>query len=190
MRQYFSLQFGEPYFLDTNWTTLLKLISRAGSVSADAGTVAYIIPGYLNTVKNIKEVGAQLPNDPNRIEINLKKLLLDGDLQEDRPVYGGDFVFIASIGSEELSLNYVWLEGAVKAPGKIPYQPGLTALSAVIQAGDFTDYASPNKAVIHRKNSDGSTATIKLKLKNIRKGKKPDVPLQPGDRLTIPTSIF
>jgi len=178
------------YFLDTNSTTILKLISKAGSVTSEVGTFAYIIRGYLNSGKSVKDAESQIANDTNRIEVNLKKLLLDGDLQEDKPVYGGDFVFISSVNSEELSRNYVWVEGAVKSPGKIPYQTGLTALSAVIQAGDFTEYASPNKAVLHRKNPDGTTTTIKLKLKNIRKGKKPDVPLQPGDRLTIPQSIF
>jgi len=178
------------YYLDTNWTTILKLISKAGSVTPEAGTYAYIIRGYWSPGKDVKEVGAELTNDPNRVEVNLKKLLLDGDLQEDKPVYGGDFVFIASVNSEELSRNFIWVEGAVRSAGKIPYQPGLTALSAVIAVGGFTDFASPNRTIIHRKNPDGSTTKIKLKLKNISKGKKPDVPLQPGDRLTIPESFF
>lgn len=178
------------YYLDTNETTILKLISRAGSVTQEVGTYAYIIRGYLKSGKKPEELDPQTALASDRIEVNLKKLLLDGDLQEDKPVYGGDLVFISSINSEEMSRNFVWLEGAVKSPGRIPYQAGLTALSAVIQAGDFTDYAAPNRAVIHRKNPDGSTTKIKVKLKTIRKGKKPDVPLQPGDRLTIPESIF
>ncbi len=178
------------YFLDTNSTTILKIISHAGGASEDAGTYAYIIRGYIGSGKSGKDIAEAIANDPNRVEVNLKKLLLDGDLREDQPVYGGDFVFIASTSSEELSRNFVWVEGAVKTPGKISYQPGLTVLSAVIAAGDLTDYASPNKAVITRKNPDGSASRIKVKIKNIRKGKKPDVPLQPGDRLTIPQSFF
>jgi len=178
------------YFLDTNSTTILKIISSAGSVSENVGTYAYIIRGYIGSGKSGKDIAESIANDPNRVEVNLKKLLLDGDLREDQPVYGGDFVFVASVLSEELSRNYVWVEGSVKNPGRIPYQPGLTVLSAVIAAGDFSEYASQNKGVVTRKNPDGTTSRIKVKIKDIRKGKKPDVPLQPGDRLTIPESFF
>ena len=127
---------------------------------------------------------------PNKVEVDLKKLMVEGEVEEDKPVYGGDFVFIASTESEALQRNFVWIDGAVKTPGKINYQEGLTALAAVIQAGGFNDYAAPNRAAIHRVGPDYKVVTIKVKLSKIQKGKIPDVPLQPGDRLTVPQSAF
>ncbi len=218
------------YHLQENWTTLLKLISMAGGVTKNVGSVAYIIRGYMNrplnvnlvlkatkTEKRVSEAEQSSPSETaqekeskkslsqeekksppsspaqgelKRIEIDLKKLLVEGDLSEDKPVYGGDFVFISSIEFEELSRNFVWVEGAVAKPGKIPYVPGLTALQAVLQAGGLTEYSAPNRATIIRIAPDGRNIIIKVKLKKISKGKAPDVPLQPGDRLTVPQSIF
>jgi polysaccharide export outer membrane protein len=178
------------YYLRTNWTSILKLISEAGGASQDIGTRAYIIRSYLVPGQQPKFEESQLKEQANRVEVDLKKLLVEGDVSEDKPVYGGDFVFIASTESEALQKNFVWVEGAVKNPGKINYQEGLTAFAASIQAGGFTEFASPNRATIHRLMPDGKTVTIKVKLLNIRKGKIPDVPLQPGDRMTIPESIF
>jgi len=178
------------YYLQTNWTTILKLISEAGGAGPNIGTRAYIIRSYLSPGAEPKLDEAQVREQSNRLVVDLKKLLVEGDVEEDKPVYGGDFVFIASTESEALQKNFVWIEGAVKLPGKINYQQGLTAFAATIQAGGFSDYASPNRATIHRLNPDGKTVTIKVKLKNIRKGKIPDVPLQPGDRLTVPESMF
>jgi len=182
------------YVLEENWISLVKLISKAGGVTNNVGTFAYIIRGYLNQKPPIKiEVSTQTEpssDAPFRIEVNLKRLIQDGAVEEDKPIYGGDFVFIASTESETLGTNFVWVEGAVKSPGKIPHQSGLTALSACIQAGGFSDYAAPNKATIHRVDANGKVLTIKVKLKKIRKGKIPDLPLRPGDRLTIPESVF
>jgi len=221
------------YHLQENWTTLLKLISMAGGVTEDVGSVAYIVRGYMNRPLNLNLIlkaeetkaksssgqnssgktgeekksekfpsEAQLSEEKEssfprqnvfqlkRIEVDLKKLLIQGDLQEDKPIYGGDFVFISSIAYEELSKNFVWVEGAVGHPGKIAYVPGLTALQAILQAGGLAEYSAPNRATIIRIAPDGRNIIIKVKLKKISKGKAPDVPLQPGDRLTVPQSIF
>jgi polysaccharide export outer membrane protein len=178
------------YYLQTNWTTVLKLISEAGGVKENIGTRAYIIRGYLTPGQAIKLDESEVKLQQNKIEVDLKKLLVEGDVEEDKPVYGGDFVFISSTESEALQKNFVWIEGAVKTPGKINYQEGLTAMAAVIQAGGFSDYASPNRSTLHRVGPDGKAVTIKLKLSRVQKGKVPDVPLQPGDRLSVPQSSF
>jgi len=178
------------YYLQTNWTTILKLISEAGGATANIGTRAYIIRSYLAPGQQPKLEESQVQEQSNRVEVDLKKLLVEGEVTEDKPVYGGDFVFIASTESEALQKNFIWVEGAIRTPGKINYQAGLTAFAAAIQAGGFTEYASPNRATIHRLMPDGKSVTIKVKLLNIRKGKIPDVPLQPGDRLTVPEAIF
>lgn len=178
------------YYLSTNSTTILKLISEAGGALVNVGTKAYIIRGYVASGKEPKLTETEIKSVNNRIEVDLQKLLQQGDIDEDKPVYAGDFVFISSTESQELTRNFVWVEGAVKSPGKINYQKGLTVLAAIIQAGGFTDFAAPNRTTIHRVDANGKTATIKVKLGNVRKGKIEDVPLEPGDRITVPESAF
>jgi polysaccharide biosynthesis/export protein len=177
------------YYLDTNWTTIIKMISTAGGAKDNVGTTAYIVRGYLHESENDKELITEA-KEHDRIEVNLQKLLQDGDLKEDKQIYGGDFIFISSTESESLNRNFVWVEGQVKTPGKIPFQIGLTALGAIIQAGDFTEFAAPNRTTITRTDANGKTETIKVKVKNIRKGKAQDVPLKAGDRVSIKQSIF
>jgi len=178
------------YYLQTNQTTVLKLISEAGGASAGVGTMAYIIRGYITPGKEPALTENDIKANSNRVDIDLNKLLVQGDIQEDKPVFPGDFVFLSSTESEEMTRNYIWVEGAVRSPGKINYQKGLTLLAAIIQAGDFSDFASPNKTTIHRVEASGKTVTIKVKAKNVRKGKIQDVPLQPGDRISVPESAF
>jgi len=178
------------YYLQTNSTTVVKLISEAGGSSPSVGTMAYIIRGYVTPGKEVKLTESDIKAANDRIDVDLKKLLVQGDLQEDKMIFPGDYVFLSSTESEEMSRNYIWVEGAVREPGRVNYQKGLTLMAAIIQTGDFNEFASANKTTIHRAGPDGKTVTIKVKAKNIRKGKIQDVQLQPGDRITVPESAF
>ena len=176
------------YPLDTNSVTLLKLIALAGGADANRiGSYAYIVRGSANKLNaTIKE--KDVASMENRVTVDLNKLLNQGDMSEDMQIYGGDFVLIASRDIEDVNRNFVWITGEVKTPGKLPYQEGLTALAVVIQAGGWTEFGSPNRATISRTDENGKTQVIRVKLKSIRSGKRPDVPLKPGDRITVPQS--
>lgn len=198
------------YILESNYITFLRLVSMAGGVADDRGTSAYIYRGGVyssqeNTSRqqqqNQQETqdnaeGSQkegIPSylDPNnRVEVDLFRLLDKGDVSYDLIVYPGDFVYVVPKPFERIEKGYVWVEGAVKVPRQLSYQEGLTVLQAVIQAGGFSDYAAPNRSRVNRTLPDGTQQTIRIKLKDIQKGKKPDVPLKPGDRITVPESIF
>jgi protein involved in polysaccharide export with SLBB domain len=178
------------YSLDTNSVTMIKLIALASGVDANRiGSYAYIIRGSaekLNAAIKEQDVASMA----NRITVDLNKLLNQGDLNEDKPIYGGDFVLIASRDIEDVKRNYIWIAGEVRTPGKLPYQEGLTALAVVIQAGGWTDLGSPNHATISRTDENGKNEVIRVKLKDIRGGKRPDVLLKPGDRITVPQSLL
>ncbi|MFO8056403.1 MAG: polysaccharide biosynthesis/export family protein [bacterium] len=199
------------YYLDTNYTTLLNLISRAGGTSKNRGKLAYVWRGGANqvtipqnksdkdetgdssagdkkkTIKSEAEIRGSLQGT-EKIEVNILNLLDKGDVSENVRIYPGDFVLINSLTTENLSQNYVWVEGEVKSPEQIPYQPGLTVLQAVIKTGGVTDLASPNRTQITRRGPDGENLTFKVKLKDIQQGERPDVVLQPGDRIYVPES--
>jgi len=191
------------YYLDTNYTTLLNLISKAGGTTEERGRLAYIWRGGANQI----EPGAQKAEEDKdeegpetreeiptslrgkkRIEVNIQRLLDEGDVSENVVIYPGDFVLINSLTTENPSANYVWVEGEVKNPQQIPYQSGLTVLQAVIKAGGVTDLASPNRTQITRQGADGESVTFKVRLKDIQRGNRPDVALQAGDRVYVPES--
>lgn len=178
------------YPLTTNSINLIKLIALAGGVNPEqVGSYAYIVRGSAQKISSsIKE--SDVATMENRVTVDLGKLLNEGDVSEDKPIYGGDFILISSRDIEDVKRNFIWVEGEVPRPGKFPYQEGLTALSVVIQAGGWTDLGSPNRATISRTGPDGTTEVLRAKLKDIRAGKRPDLPLKPGDRITVPQSIL
>jgi len=177
------------FVLDTNHMSFIKLLSLAGGTDEGTGSHAYIIRGAANQFDDEAEE-KDINQLEGRIEIDLVKLLRQGDLSEDKIIYGGDFVFVAPKGIEDVNVNFIWLEGEVRKPGQVFYMEGLTAFQACIRAGGLTGMAALNRAKISRKTPDGKIEIIRVPLKDIRNGKKPDVPLQPGDRITVPQRIF
>jgi len=193
------------FHLDTNTTTLLKLLSMAGGALDERGDFAYIYREGIEkardelSAKEKEEGGDETEEDlplpvslrsEQFIEVPLKKLLEDGQPQYDQVIYPGDFVYVRAKKQQSTTLTYIWVEGQGVSSRQIEYQEGLTALQAVIRAGGLRDTSAPNRAKIVRIHPDGSQEIIRVKLKKIRKGKKPDIPLKPGDRLVVPESIF
>jgi len=151
---------------------IMDLIAQAGGVIKDRGSIAYVLRS-----------GTGSKNDP--INIDLSKLLDEGDMTQNIMLETGDTVYIPMEANLDQARTKVYLEGEIKKPGMIDYQPGMTALSACIMAGGFGKYAAPNRARIIR--TDGDThKIIKINLEKINDGDTPDFPLKPGDRIHIP----
>jgi polysaccharide export outer membrane protein len=203
------------FVLETNTTTLLKLISMAGGATSDRGSLALIYRGgstKVNQEKPKKPVahpvsdnqtpegeagGPEHMREPpeslkgeESIKVDLRQLLELGKPENDVVILPGDFVLIPSKGSQNPVMNFVYVDGAVKTPQQVEYVEGLTALQAIIKAGGFSDVASPNQTWITRIGPDGKTVSFRVKLKNVQKGKIPDPPLQPGDRVNVREGIF
>lgn len=66
----------------------------------------------------------------------------------------------------------------------------LTVLQAIALAGGTATSAVPNDTKLIRKTPDGGYTTVKLKLSDMQKGKRPDVPLEPDDILYVPFSYL
>ena len=88
--------------------------------------------------------------------------------------------------------NRVRITGAVNNPSTIPYRDGMMVIDIVLEAGNLTEFAAPNRALLYRKNSDGVEAAYGIRLKDIlNKGKmKTNYPLQPADVITVPERNF
>lgn len=81
--------------------------------------------------------------------------------------------------------------GEAQEPSAVPYQAGMTTLDVMIRVGGLTEFASGNRAKLIR-GRGAEKKTYRLRLGDLlRNGDvSADVPLQPGDVILIPESIF
>lgn len=170
-------------------TTLLELIAKAGGVTLERGSLAFVIrdekpPGAAGQAVDLDRLVAQ--QEP--IRVDLTKLLDEGDTGHNLLLEPGDLVYIPLEKSQNPGESKVYLEGEIRT-GVIDYRPGLTALNACIIAGGFNKYAAPNRTRIYRKKGD-EIEVIKINLEDVQDGKAPDFPLRPGDRIYIPQAWF
>lgn len=99
-------------------------------------------------------------------------------------------VIITELHSSEY-LSRVRVTGAVKTPKSIPYRQGMTVLDVVLEAGGVNDFAAPNRTKLYRKTKD-KVDVFEVELGNIlNKGQlQTNLPLRPGDVITVPERLF
>lgn len=99
-------------------------------------------------------------------------------------------VILTELRSHEY-LSRIRVTGAVENPVSIPYRQGMTALDAVLEAGGTNVYASPDRTRVYRKGKEG-TEVIDVRLgRIIDKGDlETNIPLRPGDVVTVPERLF
>jgi len=99
-------------------------------------------------------------------------------------------VIIMELRSHEF-LTRVRVTGAVRAPRSMPHRQGMTVLDAVLEAGGLNDFASPNRTKLYRKTTD-KVEVYDIELGDIlNKGRLEfNLPLRPGDVITIPERLF
>jgi polysaccharide biosynthesis/export protein len=85
---------------------------------------------------------------------------------------------------------YVTVEGEVTRPGRYVLDGDLTVTGAISTAGGLTRYGKNDVQVRRVDAETGKTTIIQVDLKDVRKGKKPDLPLLPNDVVTVPRRIF
>jgi polysaccharide export outer membrane protein len=150
--------------------TLLKLISQAGGLTADAGNEIVIM--------------RQLPDgSKTSLKISVEDLLLKGDPSLDIPLQPDDVI---SIPVDKLVQIYV--TGQVTTPGALSVRRSNipTLLRAIAQAGGFAVRASKGGVIIKRIDESGKEIRIKVDVSDIIKGKKKDVQLQENDVVIVP----
>jgi len=81
--------------------------------------------------------------------------------------------------------------GEAGRPAAIPYQVGMTTLDVMIAVGGLTEFAAGNRAkLIRGRGEDKQVYRVRLN-DLLRHGDvSADVPMQPGDVILIPESIF
>ncbi len=78
-----------------------------------------------------------------RIPVNLQRVPQEGDRAQSLRLLPGDTVVVPGAALVcAPSIDCVWVQGAVNAPGPVKYTEGLTIMMAIEAAGGFTPYAS------------------------------------------------
>jgi polysaccharide export outer membrane protein len=155
--------------------SLLEMISQAGGLTAQAASELYIL--------REGEKGTQ-----TKLAIDLNDLIINNNQKLNIPLMPKDVI---NIPIDQIINVFVF--GAVRNPGALQAKMSkkITLLQAIAQAGGTAEGASKSGIVIKRKdNKTGKETNIKVNLKDIIKGKKPDIELQEGDVVYVPESVF
>lgn len=144
-------------------TTFLELLSKAGGLTKEAGDKAII---KRKTSPNVK--------DEDKIVIDLKKLIENGEMSLNLMILDGDSIFVIKAG-------VFYVTGEVQKPAAYRHEENLTVVKAITMAGGFTEKASAGRIKIIRK-VDGNEKVLK--------GVEVNDPVLPDDVIVVPESFF
>ena len=85
----------------------------------------------------------------------------------------------------QINSRRVFVTGEIVHSGALPLLPGMTALQAISSAGGFTQYAKI-KGIYVLRNDNGKQVKYHYDYKQVLKGDKEDILLQPGDVIVVP----
>jgi protein involved in polysaccharide export with SLBB domain len=109
-------------------------------------------------------------------QIDLDRLLTQGDMSQNFDLYAGDIVIVPEAGR-------ITIAGEVNQPMTLYPVNGMTVLEAIVRAGGFTPRAGLSHAQLRR---DSQVCVINLEDVWRRGNLADNIPLQPGDVVIIP----
>ena len=86
--------------------------------------------------------------------------------------------------------SFVTVDGEVTRPGRYAIESDLTVTGAISLAGGLTRFGSNGVKLRRTDPVDGKVKIIEVDLKDVRNGKKPDVPLLPNDVISVSRRVF
>jgi len=142
--------------------TFLEFVSKAGGLTAEAGSTAII--------KRISKPGTK----PEQIILDLEKLIKKGETSLNILIQDNDSIYISKTKT-------YYVAGEVNKPNSYKYEQELTVIKAITMAGGFSKIAAKNKVQIIR---------VVNGEKQIFKNVTMDKPILADDVLVVPESFF
>ncbi len=167
---------GEIFFEST--PTLLDAIGKAGLISPQVtanGAATNVGPG-------IPETCTIYRGNDTAVQVQLRKLLVSGNVLADMRLRRNDIVFVPQ--PTEL---FVSVLGEVAKPGTVPLTPGSTLTSVLADAGCCIDSSGFNPKIHILQPSTGRDTTIEYKKVMTLAGQQ-EFTLHSGDVIIIPKS--
>ncbi|CAN5674979.1 hypothetical protein BH10CYA1_BH10CYA1_55190 [soil metagenome] len=157
--------------------------------------------GGLKETADIRHIHVTRLHPKQVIDVDLWKLMLDGDVSEDLVLQPGDAIYVPKGGAEFNSNDFgkvvanshkVRVMGAVKSPGLMMMSGDDDILSVIAKAGGFTDTAIDKYIVLARTNRDGTITYEKVDMKLKHALKNPEaqarVKVKSGDVIVVKDS--
>ncbi len=158
--------------------------------------------GGLKETADIRHLHVTRLHPKQVIDVDLWKLMLDGDVSEDLVLQPGDVIYVPKGGSEFNTNDFgkvvannhkIRVMGAVKTPGLMLMSGDDDILSVIARAGGFTDTAKDKFVILARTNRDGSISTEKVDMRLNHALKNPEsqarVKVRSGDVIVVKDSV-
>lgn len=142
---------------------LVDIISMAGGLTKDAGDICYVRRGGETVI------------------INIKDLLIGGDMRLNIPVFSGDVVHVPVGG-------VIFVDGSVNSPGSFSMQGTLTLTQAIAMSKGFKYEAIKDQLRIYRDSGQSVREIIDVDYDSILAEKSPDIVLKDKDIVIVPRS--
>ena len=85
---------------------------------------------------------------------------------------------------------FVTVDGEVNRPSRYAIEADLTVTGAISLAGGLTRFGSNTVKLRRTDPQTGKVSVVEVDLKDVRNGKKPDVPLLPNDVISVGRRVF
>jgi polysaccharide export outer membrane protein len=131
------------------------------------------------------------------LPVDFYGLLREGDMSQNIYLQADDFVYVPSALDQQ-----IYVLGAVRFPRSVPYTESMTLVSALSQASGMAkiDWLTPNYTGLAPDAYMSHVAVVRGSLTKpqllvvdagaIIKGRKADVPLEPGDIIYVPNTPY
>ncbi len=165
--------------------TLLEIISLAGGLRPDAGTLATITRGKAYGSIPLSQAHADASGQFTSCAVNLRELMEARAPQNNILIQPTDVIAV-----EKAPIVYVI--GAVRKSGGfvLNAQEKISVLQALAMAEGLDRASAPDRARVLRKSNDPENRQeVAVNLKKILDGKTADMSMQADDILFIPTSV-
>jgi polysaccharide biosynthesis/export protein len=175
------------YPLTRDRYTILDMISEAGGLTRDAGSVIEFIPGRRSGRTEAFELARSASSFSEElagqgIQIELNDLMRGSNRASvNVPVVAGDVIFVPESGSFAI-------DGWVDKPGTYPITRGMTVLGALSAGGGPLMPARLSSVELLRSTSTSGEAReiVDVDVDAIKSGEAPDVELRSGDVIRVP----
>ncbi len=114
---------------------------------------------------------------------NSSTLTPQDQIHLDLPIRDGDIITASA-------KQYVTVDGEVNRPGRYAIEADLTVTGAISLAGGLTRFGSNNVKIRRSGSTPEDVTLLEVNIKDVRNGKRPDVPLQPNDVISVSRRIF
>lgn len=162
----------------TNATTLLEAIAMAGGTANLSGAKDIGGAGANDELADLRR--SFIVRKGHVLPVDFQALIFNGDLSQNIYVEPDDFIYFQTATARE-----VYVFGAVLTPSAIPFQGGMTMMTAIAGAnGTAREAYLSHVAVVRGSLAEPRVAIVNYK--DVLGGQVPDVLLEPGDIVFVP----